>query len=1048
MFRMNHEALERKSIDAFKDDQKIKKGEFLEPELLQAIEGSRVFIVVFSKDYASSTWCMKELQKIVDWVEKTGRSVLPVFYDVTPSEVRKQSGKFGEAFAKHEERFKDDLEMVQKWREALNAITNRCGWDVQNKPQHEEIEKIVGEVINLLGHNHIFSFEDDLVDMDYRVKQLEELLDLEDDKVVRVIGICGMGGIGKTTLATALFNKISPQFDVCCFIDDINKIYEDFGSTGLQKQLLCQALNQGNIEINNTFHGTMLVRTRLCHLKALIFLDNVDQIEQLEKLALHPKYLGVGSRILIISRDSHILRNYGVNEVHNVQLLNANKALQLFCRKAFKSDDILNNYEELTYDALKYVGGLPLAIKVLGSDLFDRDIYEWRSALARLKENPNNDIMDVLRISINGLKEMEKEIFLDIACFFSSGTREEKYSYWYWIRNVERLLNYRGFYPEIGIKVLIEKSLISCKNNRVQMHDLLKELGRTIVQEKSPKEPRKWTRLWDGKDLHNIMIKNMEAKNLEAILIEQHPLELQETTLPTNALSKMNHLKLVILENINFSGSLDYLSNELRYVYWKKYPSRCLPSSFYPDKLVELFLPYSNIKQLWEGTKYLPNLIRLDLNNSKNLTEMPDLRGAPRLKYLDLSGCIEIVRIDPSIGILRELVSLSLRNCKKLFINLNIIFGLNSLKGLDLAGCSKLLNNRLPKKPKETEHLEKVETNRSVIQLSTSSIYEILMSPFNFLSNRKNKDSLGLLVPYLSRFPCLLGLDLSFCNLLQIPDAIGNLHSLKTLNMGGNKFVRLPTTIKELSNLDHLNLEHCKQLKYLPELPTIKEQERGKYVRELFIFNCPNLSEMEHCYHIAFSWMTQIFKALLESSLSLVNIEIIIPGTQIPWWFNKQNVGNSISMDLSVVMEDPNWIAISCCAMLVACHDDSADLNDRWQLDYVTTGYSFQNNQVLGNTYWAISIAVNDDLIMGEIDHLFILFLSRESLIHHLDPYEDEMIDLDKIGFTIGIFNLPKDLHFEVKNCGYRCVFKKDLEQLNLNTMFGGNFSSMQAFNK
>ncbi|XP_029130731.1 disease resistance protein RPP2B isoform X4 [Cajanus cajan] len=583
-------ALERKSIDAFKDDQKIKKGEFLEPELLQAIEGSRVFIVVFSKDYASSTWCMKELQKIVDWVEKTGRSVLPVFYDVTPSEVRKQSGKFGEAFAKHEERFKDDLEMVQKWREALNAITNRCGWDVQNKPQHEEIEKIVGE--------------------------------------------------------------------------------------------------------------------------------------------------------------------------------------------------------------------------------------------------------------------------------------------------------------------------------------------------------------------------------------------------------------------------------------------------------------------------YLPNLIRLDLNNSKNLTEMPDLRGAPRLKYLDLSGCIEIVRIDPSIGILRELVSLSLRNCKKLFINLNIIFGLNSLKGLDLAGCSKLLNNRLPKKPKETEHLEKVETNRSVIQLSTSSIYEILMSPFNFLSNRKNKDSLGLLVPYLSRFPCLLGLDLSFCNLLQIPDAIGNLHSLKTLNMGGNKFVRLPTTIKELSNLDHLNLEHCKQLKYLPELPTIKEQERGKYVRELFIFNCPNLSEMEHCYHIAFSWMTQIFKALLESSLSLVNIEIIIPGTQIPWWFNKQNVGNSISMDLSVVMEDPNWIAISCCAMLVACHDDSADLNDRWQLDYVTTGYSFQNNQVLGNTYWAISIAVNDDLIMGEIDHLFILFLSRESLIHHLDPYEDEMIDLDKIGFTIGIFNLPKDLHFEVKNCGYRCVFKKDLEQLNLNTMFGGNFSSMQAFNK
>ncbi|XP_020215691.1 TMV resistance protein N [Cajanus cajan] len=338
-------------------------GELLEPELLQAIEGSRVFIVVFSKDYASSTWCMKELQKIVDWVQETARSVLPVFYDVTPSEVRKQSGKFGEAFAKHEERFKDDLEMVQIWREALKTITNRCGWDVQNKPQHEEIEKIVEEVINLLGHNQILSFEDDLVDMDFRVKQLEELLDLDVDEVARVIGICGMGGIGKTTLATALLNKISPQFDACCFIDDINKIYENFGPTGVQKKLLCQVLNQGNIEINNIFQGTMLVRTRLCHLKSLIFLDNVDQVEQLEKLALHPKYLGAGSRILIISRNSHILRNYGVDKVHNVQLLNTNKALQLFCRKAFKSDDILNDYEQLTYDALKYAGGLPLAIK-------------------------------------------------------------------------------------------------------------------------------------------------------------------------------------------------------------------------------------------------------------------------------------------------------------------------------------------------------------------------------------------------------------------------------------------------------------------------------------------------------------------------------------------------------------------------------------------------------------------------------------------------------------------------------------------------------------
>lgn len=238
---------------------------------------------------------------------------------------------------------------------------------------------------------------------------------------------------------------------------------------------------------------------------------------------------------------------------------------------------------------------------------------------------------------------------------------------------------------------------------------------------------------------------------------------------------------------------------------------------------------------------------------------MPDLSGVPHLRNLNLQGCTKIVRIDPSIGTLRELDSLNLRNCINLFLNLNIIFGLSSLTVLNLSGCSKLLTNRLLQKPRETEHMEKIDENRSSIQLSTSSVYEMLMLPFYIFSSWK-QDSLGLLVPYLSRFPCLLNLDLSFCNLLQIPDAIGNLHSLVILNLGGNKFVTLPNTIKQLSKLRFLILEHCKQLKYLPELPTPKKRKNHKYYGELNTFNCPNLSEMELIYRMVFSWMTQIFE--------------------------------------------------------------------------------------------------------------------------------------------------------------------------------------------
>ena len=308
-----------------------------------------------------------------------------------------------------------------------------------------------------------------------------------------------MGGIGKTTVATSLFKKISPQYNSFCYLDDLSKIYFNFGATSAQKQLLSQALNEvKNMEIQNVFHGTMLIRTRLRHLKMLVVLDNVDEVEQLEKLGLRPEYLGAGSRLIIISRDSHILQNYGVNEVYNVEVLDETQALQLFFKKAFKSHDIPKEYKELTLEALKYASGLPLAIKVLGSFLHGRDVCEWRSALTRIKENPSKDIMDVLRISFDGLENLEKELFLEIACFLPI-------NHSYWESQMENLLEYRQFHPDISIKVLIDKSLISCEDEKIEMHDLLKELGKNIVREKAPKEPIKWSRLWSYKDFQKVM---------------------------------------------------------------------------------------------------------------------------------------------------------------------------------------------------------------------------------------------------------------------------------------------------------------------------------------------------------------------------------------------------------------------------------------------------------------------------------------------------------------------------------------------------------------
>jgi len=83
--------------------------------------------------------------------------------------------------------------------------------------------------------------------VDSPTEELEKLLHLDSVDDVRVVGICGMGGIGKTTLAATLYNKISHQFSVYCLIDDVSKIYRNDGLMSAQKQILCQTLEIGYV---------------------------------------------------------------------------------------------------------------------------------------------------------------------------------------------------------------------------------------------------------------------------------------------------------------------------------------------------------------------------------------------------------------------------------------------------------------------------------------------------------------------------------------------------------------------------------------------------------------------------------------------------------------------------------------------------------------------------------------------------------------------------------------------------------------------------------
>ena len=123
-------ALNRREINTFRDDRKLKRGKDIWTGLEKAIETSRIAVIVFSRNYASSSWCLNELAKIMECKQKLQQTVLPIFYDVNPSEVRSQKGSLAEVFAKHKECFEEDK--VARWKAALTEAASLSGWDLQN----------------------------------------------------------------------------------------------------------------------------------------------------------------------------------------------------------------------------------------------------------------------------------------------------------------------------------------------------------------------------------------------------------------------------------------------------------------------------------------------------------------------------------------------------------------------------------------------------------------------------------------------------------------------------------------------------------------------------------------------------------------------------------------------------------------------------------------------------------------------------------------------------------------------------------------------------
>ncbi|KAL9994338.1 putative TIR domain, P-loop containing nucleoside triphosphate hydrolase [Helianthus debilis subsp. tardiflorus] len=803
-------ALTQHLISVYKDDETLPRGESFRPSLFKAIEESRVAVIIFTKNYADSSWCLEELEYIMKCRYERELMVLPIFYDVEPSHVRNQKRSFGKAFAKHNVK---NSSKAESWRKALVDASNISGWEPKHINGHES--QVIRTIVDTIA-NKLFSLnsnvDEDLVGMGDRLQDLESQLDLGSPGVL-MVGIWGVGGSGKTTLAKSVFLKIHQQFQVHCILQNVREESFRFGLKRLQELMLSDSLKK-EVILQSVEEGKVMIKSKLCHRKVLVLLDDVNDLEQLEALAGSHNWFGSGSRIIITTREQNLLITHKVDLVSPVRLLSNEEAIQLIKRHAYNEERPVEDYETLSLQVVSYAAGLPLALKVLGSFLYDKDKHEWKSALQRLRYIPDLEVTSILKISYDGLESYQKDLFLDITCIWRGRRLDDAMD----------ILEACDYHPLIGIKVLRQKALINIVDGYIDMHDLVQEMGHYIVRGEYPNNPEKHSRVWKREEINDMCFSDA------TMLKENDKIEVVRYTGNSS----------------RFYEVASYMK-KLRYIDCDGCPANPFPDSFQPTTLAALKLEDSLQKKVWNGCKILSNLKVLQLKHMKKLLITPDFDGLPNLQKLTLSYCSKLKEIPQSLGKHRRLEYVSISRCPKLRMFPTIVH-MEKLKTLEIEACHKI--QEFPEIQACMESLVELSLKWIEIEVLPSSIGErctnLISLHLSYLKNLQsiefNFDALKQLENFtlqglnqlemtrpqlfemvFHQFPrCLRELDLSACCLEdgEIPSDISELCTLQELNLSWNDFSRLDFSLSQLTQLKRLNISGCEQLLELPKLPS------------------------------------------------------------------------------------------------------------------------------------------------------------------------------------------------------------------------------------
>ncbi|CAL5401818.1 unnamed protein product [Camellia sinensis] len=979
----------------FRDNDGIERGENVRSELDNAIRESRSSIIVFSKDYASSRWCLDELVMILEHKRTSGHVILPVFYDVDPSQVRKQMGSFAEAFGRHEERFMGETnerkkeylrKKVEGWRAALREVADLAGMVLQNQADGDESTD------------------------------------------VGIAVIYGMGGIGKTTIAKFVYNLNFERFEAGSFLANVREISErSNGVIRLQRQLLSDILKRKKEKISSVDEGIIKIKDAIGCKRVLVVLDDVDQRDQFDAIIGMSDWFHPGSKIILTTRHKQLLKANEVYMMHKVERFDDDESLELFSWHAFGQDHPIDCYVEHSKRVVQHCGGLPLALQVLGSSLSGKSLNIWENAIKKLAAIPDSQILKKLKISYESLQDdHDQNLFLHISCFFIGKGKDFTI----------RILDECGFYPTVGIQNLIDRCLLTInEQNKLMMHQLLRDMGREIGTDSIEGLFLDMHVL--GEDncsmtsfgVNNAKRSRFEELSNKSLLADQgnslkrhcfgffswNPINIgvrnsNQVELETDAFARMHKLRLLQLNYVETTRGYKDFPKRLRWLFWK-------------------------------GTKLLGLLKFLNLSHSYGFTNTPNFTRLPNLENLILKDCINLVEVHESIGNLGRLVFLNLKGCKNLEKLPSKIGHLKSLEKLILSGCSKL--DQLPELGKmkylTVLHADGTAINRIATTTSEDKSWSSLFWSW-VLKPRKSTESIYF--PLASLPGSLVSLSLSNCNLSNddLMKSLGSLSVLQDLNLSENPISSLPENIKGLNMLQSLRLSRCTRLQSLPELPMSLEMLNIDGCSSLgMATNLPNLlrslildsSDCEKLVEVRGMFKLEPIGnagAEMINNLGLVDLEsmgslevelannmtctrkkgalqglyecgiysIFVPGNEVPGWCSNKRKGSSISFNVPLV---PNLMVVALNVYIVYAFANDISLTN-YQFDYIKIS---NKTKGLKWTYSPMFKGVPDDDSMiwfshWEIGHLLMEGGDKMNLSASLD---DELYQVKEVGVQI-----------------------------------------------